>query len=52
LTRWQGFRQLPIRRKLLALVLLPLVVVLPMLGLVLRIDRDIRIPSPNRSQAS
>ena len=32
---WRGFRQLPIRRKLLALVLLPLVVVLPMLGLVL-----------------
>jgi two-component system NtrC family sensor kinase len=34
-TGWRGFRQLPIRRKLLALVLLPLVVVLPMLGLVL-----------------
>lgn len=32
---WGGFGQLPIRRKLLALVLLPLVVVLPMLGLVL-----------------
>ena len=35
LPAWAGFRQWPIRRKLLAMVLLPLVVVLPLLGVVL-----------------
>jgi signal transduction histidine kinase len=32
---WRRFQQLPIRRKLLAMVLVPLLVVLPMLGLIL-----------------
>ena len=32
---WRRFQQLPIRRKLLAMVLVPLLVVLPLLGLIL-----------------
>jgi two-component system NtrC family sensor kinase len=41
--RWHGFQQLSIRNKLLALVLMPLLVVLPLLGLLLLVWSDMAV---------
>ena len=42
--RWRGFQHLSIRHKLLALVLLPLLVVLPLLSAVLLVWGDTALP--------